>query len=582
MLERLTEPADNARLVGLSESPQGRLQPLADSGSSNLPGYRAGKRPKVTVRFLAVVILVSGISYFSQLGALGLIGPDEPRYVSIARDMARSGDWVTPRLNGQPWFEKPVLYYWAAAVSFKTFGENEFAARLPSALAALLAALAIAWAARRFYDGTTSAISLLMFPTIVAAIAFARGATTDMLFSGTLATAMVLGAAMIFDEAPDPWVRLGFGFFLGAATLAKGPAAIVLAGGSITLWTVLSRRWKRSLRMLDPLAIGAFLFTAAPWYAICAARNPDFLVTFLWLHNFERFVTPVFHHVQPWWFFLPIVVLTILPWSALLFAVGRDALLAKRSRDWASRPGLFFGSWVIFIVLFFSASKSKLPDYILPAVPPLLLLLAEAAARMRCRRDDADRGITMGLGVTWLAMVVIAAFWLHRQPAVSPLGPHDVIRYWFLGAAALGGVGIAALGSVRRIAPAFVLNAVLIAGLLQAANLILLPKLDPFLTARSAAREFQAAAQAANGSPQGIPADTVAGYHLPPAWQYGLEYYLGHALPEWTPSPEGVSLVFTTEAGCKEMRGRSIQCVPLQSSPPAAWLVRAGGQYSNR
>jgi 4-amino-4-deoxy-L-arabinose transferase-like glycosyltransferase len=538
---------------------------------------RPSSRQKVTLLFLAVVLLVSAISYFSSLGALGLLGPDEPRYVSIARAMERSGDWVTPRLNGVPWFEKPALYYWIAGASLKILGENDYAARLPSALAALLAALAIAWAARRFYDSTTAAVVLLLWPSTVAAVALARGATPDMLFSATLAAAMALGAAIIFDEAPDPWVRFGFGFFLGAAVLAKGPAAVVLAGGSVVLWMIITRRWLRALRMFDPLAIGAFVLTAIPWYAVCAARNPDFLSTFLLLHNFERFVTPIFHHVQPWWFFLPILVLTVLPWSALMFAVGRDAALAGKTRDWVSRPGPYFGCCVVFVVLFFSASKSKLPDYILPAVPLLILLLSEAAARMRCRRDDADRGIAMGLGLTWLALVVIAAFWLRRQSAVAGLGPNDISRYWFLGAAAAGGMAIAALGSTRRIAAAFLLNALLIAGLVQSANWFLLPKLDPFLSPRAAARAFQAAALAANNAPSGIPADTVARYRLQQAWQYGLEYYLGHSLAEWTPSPEGLSLVFTTEAGCKDMTLRGIQCVPLQTISPNAWLVRAGG-----
>ncbi|HLX00167.1 MAG TPA: glycosyltransferase family 39 protein [Candidatus Acidoferrales bacterium] len=527
--------------------------------------------------FLAVVVLVSAISYFSQLGALGLVGPDEPRYVSIARAMERTGHWVTPRLNGVPWFEKPALYYWSAAVSMKVFGENDYAARLPSALAALLVALVIGWAARRFYDRTTSAFAMLMWPSSVAAIVFARGATTDMLFAGTLAATMILSATIIFDDTPDPWIRFGFGFFLGAATLAKGPAAVVLAGGSAALWMIVTRRWLRTFRLLDPLAIGAFILTAVPWYAICAARNPGFLTTFFVLHNFERFVTPVFHHVQPVWFFIPILVLTVLPWSALMFAVGRDAWLAKKTLHWASRPGIYFGCWVIFVVLFFSASKSKLPDYILPAVPPLILLLAEAAARMRCRRDDADRGIAMGLGVTWLAVGVIATFWLHRQSAVAGLGPNDISRYWFLGAAAAGGIAIAALGSARRIAAAFLLNAALIAGLVLAANWILLPKLDPVLSPRTAARAFQSAAAAANGAPSGIPADTVQIYRLQAAWEYGLEYYMGRSLQEWAPSPEGVSLVFTTEAGCRDMTTRGIQCVPLQTTAPSAWLVRAGG-----
>ncbi|MGH9592694.1 MAG: ArnT family glycosyltransferase, partial [Bryobacteraceae bacterium] len=123
----------------------------------------------------------------------------------------------------------------------RVFGESEFAARFPSALAALLAALAIAWAARRFYGSVTSVLALLLFPSAVATIVFARAATPDMLFTGTLAATMALGSALVFAEKPNIWHRVGFGFFLGAATLAKGPAAIILAGGSVALWALFTR-----------------------------------------------------------------------------------------------------------------------------------------------------------------------------------------------------------------------------------------------------------------------------------------------------------------------------------------------------
>ncbi|MGH9592693.1 MAG: hypothetical protein ACRD5L_06350, partial [Bryobacteraceae bacterium] len=229
--------------------------------------------------------------------------------------------------------------------------------------------------------------------------------------------------------------------------------------------------------------------TAVPWYALCALRNSDFLTTFLLLHNVERFLTPVFQHVQPFWFFLPFLVIWTLPWSALLFAMGRDMQLAKRARDWAARPGLYFGCWTIFTLIFFSASKSKLPGYILPAIPPLLLLLAEAASRIRCVRDDSARGVAMGIGATWLALIGAATLWLTRQPASSPIATLPGLHYWLIGAAILGGI-IVVLGSRRKIAAAFAVNALIIAGLLQAANWVVLPKLDSSFTSRATARAF--------------------------------------------------------------------------------------------
>jgi 4-amino-4-deoxy-L-arabinose transferase-like glycosyltransferase len=531
-------------------------------------------RPRVSTWFTAVLILVSYAGYFSGLGALGLVGPDEPRYVSIARAMERTGDWVTPRLNGAPWFEKPVLYYWAAAASFKFFGESDFAARLPSALAAMLAAAAIAWMAWRFYGGITGLLALLMLPTCIATIAFARAATPDMLFTGTLAAAMACGAALIFEDEPNFWCRVGFGFFLGAATLAKGPAAVVLAGGGVALWAAFSRKWARSLRLAHPLSIFIFLLTSVPWYYLCARRNPDFLNVFIFQHNFERFLTPVFHHVKPWWFFPPILVLWILPWSALLFALGLRVSGIREWRERFSRPGFYFACWTIFIVVFFSASKSKLPGYILPAVPPLVLLLAAAAGRMRCIRDEAARGVTMGLGATWLALVVGAGFWLHRQLPTSPFTQPQSIWY-FLAVAAAGGAVVAALGSARRIAAAFLTNAALMACLLIAANWLVVPRIDPAVSSRSTARAFLAA-ESGGGftSTEKIPAGSLGSYKLDRAWQFGLEYYLGHQIPEWTPESGGSFWLFTNDAGCRDIRRRAMECIPVQQTASSAWLVR--------
>src|SRR3981081_211347 len=171
------------------------------------------------------------VCYFSHLGAIGFVGPDEPRYAWIARDMAETGDWVTPRLYGKPWFEKPVLYYWGAAASFRLFGVSEAAARLPSAISALLATLALAWLASRLYGAETARWLLLLLPTTVGMIGFSHAAATDMPFSGMLTVAMVCAAVVIGltrnGNSPvvtqTPWFALAlFGIFLGLPVLAKG------------------------------------------------------------------------------------------------------------------------------------------------------------------------------------------------------------------------------------------------------------------------------------------------------------------------------------------------------------------------
>src|SRR6202158_1279866 len=173
-----------------------------------------------------LILVVLYVCLFSGLGALGLVGPDEPRYAAIARAMAETQDWVTPRLWGAPWFEKPVLYYWAAGIAMRIFGVGEFAARLPSALGALLAVLAVAWTALRSYGIGAAWYALLVVPTSVAMIGFARAATPDMLFAGLLTAAIAVAVEMLQKPRPGPVLRIAFGFFLGAAVLAQGPVAV--------------------------------------------------------------------------------------------------------------------------------------------------------------------------------------------------------------------------------------------------------------------------------------------------------------------------------------------------------------------
>ena len=270
--------------------------------------------PVARIGWAVLIVATLYVCYFSHLGAIGFVGPDEPRYAWIARDMAETGDWVTPRLYGKPWFEKPPLFYWGAALSFKLFGVSEAAARLPSAISALLATLALAWLALRLYGAETARWLLLLLPTTVGMIGFSHAAATDMPFSGMLTIAMVCAAVALGltrnENTPvlprTPWLALIlFGFFLGLAVLAKGPAAIILCGGAVFFWALFTKRWRDAFRLFHLAAIAAFCLTALPWYILCARRNPDFFRIFIIEHNFKRFLTPEFQHIQPFWFYIP-------------------------------------------------------------------------------------------------------------------------------------------------------------------------------------------------------------------------------------------------------------------------------------
>jgi 4-amino-4-deoxy-L-arabinose transferase-like glycosyltransferase len=372
--------------------------------------------------FWAVLIVATlSVCYFSNLNVIGFAGPDEPRYAWIARDMAETGDWVTPRLYGRPWFEKPPLLYWVGAIFFKIMpSQPEIAARLPSAICALLGTLALAWLAWRTYGEQCARWLLLLLPTSVGMIGFSHACATDMPFAGMLTIALVCAAIILGlvppnDDTPilprSPWLaRLLFGFFLGLAVLGKGPAALILTGGAVFLWALFSKRWRDALRLLHPAAIATFCVTALPWYILCARRNPDFFRVFIIEHNFKRYLTPEFQHIQPLWFYVPVVLIAFLPWTFLLLASG----IASLRQLWRNRKvaavSCILLTWSVFCLLFFSASKSKLPGYILPAIPAMALLLAYATTGVRWFSRRFAAGALFFQGFAYLYMTLWARF----------------------------------------------------------------------------------------------------------------------------------------------------------------------------
>lgn len=525
-------------------SPKARLQNLAALGAS------------------AIAVLVC---LFGNLGAVGLLGPDEPRYTWIARAMAESGDWVTPRLYGQPWFEKPVLYYWAAALGFRAQLSAEWAARLPSALAALVTALAISWLAWKYFDRDRdfvrgpALIAPLLFSTSVAAIGFSRAATPDMLFASAISLAMACASTLLarngalLDASSQPLLQsngdaislIGWGAFLGAGVLAKGPAAVILAGGALILWVLVTREWRAFLRLLHPFAIVSFFVVCAPWYVLCARRNPDFLRIFIWQHNFERYLTPLFMHRQPFWFFVPIFLLAILPWTILLWPASRDGLRLWRERRWPKSPAFFFVSWTIFPILFFSASQSKLPSYILPAIPPAALLLAACWSRL-CKEQASNfrilRWTVIALGFTWLALAVGAYFLLRRLPGYE----QDEIRaalFKLIVLSAVSGLAIILFG-LRRGHLAFLISAFLAVAIVTVVNASVLPSLDPYFSARPHASLLHNSR---------FP-NRIFTYQLARSWNYGLAFYFHRELPEWSPQDPDAALLLTTPAGLTEVK----------------------------
>jgi 4-amino-4-deoxy-L-arabinose transferase-like glycosyltransferase len=524
----------------------------------------APARTAARIGWAILIVATLYVCYFSHLGAIGFVGPDEPRYAWIARDMAETGDWVTPRLYGRPWFEKPVLYYWGAALCFKLFGVNEAAARLPSAISALLATLAMAWFALRLYGAETARWLLLLLPTTVGMIGFSHAAATDMPFSGMLTIAMVCAAVVLGltrnDQTPvlphTPWLALVlFGFFLGLAVLAKGPAAIILCGGAIFFWALLTKRWRDALRLFHPAAIAAFCLTALPWYILCARGNPDFFRIFIIEHNFKRYLTPEFQHIQPFWYYLPILLIGLAPWFIWLTWHALPAF-RKEIADLHWPVEIFVVSWAIFPLLFFTLSKSKLPGYILPSILPLGLLLATAVTQSMNKKPLVASFAVMGSTLLYLAFVLWV--WLDHYSYPSAKGVHltvvigPVFVLFFTFFAGIGGLASMVVSLAKRPRGGQILALIAFLFMVDVAYDSSI-KLNLKLSPRSVASDISA-----------VDADRTYSFKMQRGWLYGLNFYLHRDIPEWTPSTKGSVIVITSQQNSADLK-RKVEIIRVIS-----------------
>jgi 4-amino-4-deoxy-L-arabinose transferase-like glycosyltransferase len=373
------------------------------------------QRSTLAKRAALLFFLAAAAFYFYGLGHLPFIGPDEPRYAEVAREMYLRGDMVTPTLGGHTWFEKPALLYWMMIGSYRLFGVSEWAARLGPAICGLLTVLLIYWAGRRVEkarDDESEASGLGLWSGVALAssvglIVFSRGASFDIVVTMTVTLALVCFFVSEIDEKRRGLLLAGFYAGVGASLLAKGLVGIVVPFGVIGLYYLLRRKWPAKATFVSaawgvPLALAV----AAPWYAPVIARHGwTFLDEFFIQHHFARYISNKYHHPQPFYFYLPVMTLLALPWTAFLVA----ALVRARRWNWReetveSKFQIFALAWLIAPVLFFSFSGSKLPGYVLPALPGAALLVGGRLSRfVRGEEDSAAMRVT---GATLLVLTL--------------------------------------------------------------------------------------------------------------------------------------------------------------------------------
>jgi 4-amino-4-deoxy-L-arabinose transferase-like glycosyltransferase len=364
---------------------------------------------------------------------LGLVGADEPRYAQIAREMLQRHDYITPVLWGHPWLEKPALYYWRAMFAFKDFGIHDWSARLPSASFAFMLVVLIWLHMRRFRNGGQLDAALLT-ASCAGILSFARGASTDMQLAAPFCIGM-LGWYAWYETNSKFWL-FDLYFFIGAATLAKGPVAPFLALVIIGIFAGLRREWSLFRRSLWPTGFVLYFAMVLPWYIEVQRRNPTFLKVFFLQQNLERLATNRFEHYHPFWYFIPVVLLGLTPWAVIAVTAFADAV-GGAINEWKARgaKGRYIGHeragdafpeflvlWAVVVIVFFSLSESKLPGYILPAVPPLTILAGDYLNRIR-RRGLKTWLLVLHAALTGVLIMFVLLLPLHlTRPEAIPKG----------------------------------------------------------------------------------------------------------------------------------------------------------------
>ena len=534
---------------------------------------RMTQQNKILMAHVALVLAACSFFLAFGLGAFGLVGADEPRYAQIGREMLARHDWIVPMLDGKPWLEKPVLLYWREMVAYSIFGVHDWAARLPSVLFATLMALAIFFFIRRFRPGS-EIDAVLITVSSAAMIGFARGASTDIELAAPFCVAMLAWWTWRTTNHKR-WLAASYAL-LAVGALGKGPVAPGLAMLVVGAYSWLLRDFKILRRTLWLPGIALFCAIALPWYIAVQIKVPIFFNVFFLQHNLERFSTNLYQHSQPVWYYIPVFLLSVLPWvvftvPALVRSVGEGFSFVKGNKK--SRPDnsstivsgdagldLFLTIWILIPIAFFSISRSKLPGYILPAIPAAAMLTA-----IDLHRRNSIARLQVILHSLVCAAVVAGALFAPWRMIRTPLP--TLTRAVIVVSAALVAVFVLLLvrsAGLRRLQFATL-------GPMAVALIFLLRPAAPVIDQTQSARTVSAALNAALGKVGAAP-ETVAVLDVRRETEYGLDFYRNHPISRYERDgiPRGrhalVAKTATTEAIQQKVGNRDVQMIG--SFPP--------------
>ncbi|HXT61523.1 MAG TPA: glycosyltransferase family 39 protein [Pyrinomonadaceae bacterium] len=411
-----------------------------------------------------LIFLVIAAFYLLGLGALPLVGPDEPRYAEVAREMFVRRDFITPTLGAHPWFEKPALLYWLMIASYRVLGVNEYAARLAPALCGLVTGAFVFWLGKTVDQSKQTESekpchlgewSALVFLSSLGAMAFSRAASFDIVLTMTLTGALccfIVWHIYASQGRTAPSLLAAFYVFVGLSLLAKGLVGVVLPFAIITLYFAFRREWPRKQLFASFLwGVPLALIVAASWYGPMLYRHGwTFIDQFIIQHHFARFLSNKYHHPQPIYFYVPIVLLMVLPWTVVLIAgLASSRRWSWREDDATNRLRVFALVWIVVPIVFFSLSKSKIPGYVLPVLPAAAILIGERiTCFLKAHRGQRATRVTGALLLIGAAVGV----WYSVREAIAP--------NWLIGTAAAVVCLVALFAIIAgRVRAAFVLFA---------------------------------------------------------------------------------------------------------------------------
>jgi 4-amino-4-deoxy-L-arabinose transferase-like glycosyltransferase len=482
--------------------------------------------PRSAWWLIAAALLVA---WFSGIAVRKLQHPDEGRYAEIGREMAVSGNWVTPRLNGLKYFEKPPFQYWATAAAYNLFGVHEWTARLAPALAGILAVLIVGVTAARLDSPTSGTYAALVLASCVWQFALSQLLTLDGVlgcwFAATLCAFLLAQRDQLSFGNRRNWMLVAYAAAAGA-TLTKGLIGLVIPGATLVLYSLATRDWGpwKRLHLLPGIAL--YLALTAPWFLLVSRDNPEFAQFFFIHEHFQRYLTTEHHREGTWYYFIPLVCAGILPWLFVwlwtLHRSWRDAGVAANGFAWQR----FCLVWALLVFVFFSASGSKLPSYILPMFPALALVLGWQLAQLPPRILAALVAPVALLFSLLLVGVVVALdrFIPDMSEAATPAAVFRAFAPWLTAAIAImAASAIAAFLLLRRgRSGAKTLGIVALSLGMVAGMQIGFIGYDAFRVTRSA-YDLVRAVEAANGGPL----DPRVPVYQVRAYDQTLPFYLG-------------------------------------------------------